>query len=146
MGTEEPTKRVGVNTKRVGVNTKGLARIYNAGGIAFSGDDGTILPETTGPYSNSGADGYYTVTVVNGKPITINAITIRVLNHGELNLLTDTGRWYLFAPGTWKTAYPEQPEPGNAVPAHRPDEAKAAQPEPGNAVPAHRPYEAKAAQ
>jgi hypothetical protein len=107
MGTEEPTKRVGVTTKRVGVSTKGIA-----GGIAFSGDEGTILPETTGPYSNSGADGNYTVTVGDGKQIPIKAITIRVLNHGELNLVTDTGRWYLFAPDTWKTAFPEQPKPG----------------------------------
>ena len=29
--------------------------------------------------------------------------------HGELNLLTDAGRWYLFAPHAWKTAYPTQP-------------------------------------
>jgi hypothetical protein len=110
---EEQMGTVPTMTKREGRTTKGIARIYNAGGITFSGDDGTIFPEATGQYSNSGADGDYTVTIVDGEPITIKgARTIRVLNHGELNLLTDTGQWYLFAPGTWKTAYPEQPKPG----------------------------------
>jgi hypothetical protein len=34
-----------------------------------------------------------------------------VLDHGELNLLTDTGRWFLFAPNAWRTAFPAQPKP-----------------------------------
>ena len=113
MGTEEPTKRVGATTKRIGGSTKGLARIYTAGGITFSGDDGAMLPEATGPYSNSGAPGDYTITLSDGKVFEIKgAITIRVLNHGELNLLTDTGQWFLFAPDEWKIAQPMQPEPG----------------------------------
>ena len=63
-----------------------------------------------------GASGDYTVTVTCGKQIPISgAIAIRVLDHGELNLLTDAGRWYLFAPNEWKTAFPTQPTPGNST-------------------------------
>lgn len=110
---EQPMKREGQSTKREGQSTKSIPRFYRADGITFSGDDGTIFPEATGPWSNSGAPGDYTVRVTDGDPVTIaGAITIRVLHHGELNLLTDAGRWYLFAPGTWKTAFPKQPEPG----------------------------------
>ena len=48
-----------------------------------------------------------------GEQIPISgAIAIRVLDHGELNLLTDAGRWYLFAPNEWKTAFPTQPDSG----------------------------------
>lgn len=102
---EQPTKRSGETTKRSGETTKRIAEFYNLGGNGR-------FPETTGPYSNWGANGDYTVTVPDREPITIEgAIAIRVLNHGELNLLTDTGRWYLFAPGTWKTAEPTQPKP-----------------------------------
>jgi len=73
------------------------------------------MEETRDAYSTSGADGNYTVKLRNGESITIQgAITIKVLDHGELNLVTDTGRWYLFAPNAWKTAFPMQPEPGEA--------------------------------
>jgi len=65
-------------------------------------------------YSNAGADGDYTVTLPDGDTITIQgAIAVKVLAHGELNLVTDTGRWYLFAPNAWRSASPNQPQPGN---------------------------------
>lgn len=91
---EQPTKRAGETTKRAGETTK-------------------RIDETREAYSNSGGDGDYMVTTHDGKEIPIKgAITIKVLDHGELNLLTDTGRWYLFAPNAWRTAFPMQPEPG----------------------------------
>jgi hypothetical protein len=36
------------------------------------------------------------------------------LENGELNLVTDAGRWFLFAPTVWKTAFPTQPQPGKS--------------------------------
>lgn len=91
---EQPTKRAGETTKRAGETTKGIDQTREA-------------------YSNSGGGGDYMVTTTDGKEIPITgAITIKVLDHGELNLLTDTGRWFLFAPNAWKTAFPVQPEPG----------------------------------
>jgi hypothetical protein len=93
---EQQTKRSGETTKRSGETTKRIA-------------------ETREAYSNSGGDGDYMITTPDGEKIPIDgAITIRVLAHGELNLVTDTGRWFLFAPGTWKTAFPKQPEPGGS--------------------------------
>jgi hypothetical protein len=92
----ETTKRAGETTKRAGETTKRLAEIS----------------ETAEAYFDSGADGDYTVTTPNGEPVNIKAIAIRVLDHGELNLLTDTGRWFLFAPNAWRSAFPTQPKPG----------------------------------
>jgi len=58
-----------------------------------------------------GAAGDYQVFLEgNSIPITA-AIAVRVLPNGELNLLTDEGRWFLFAPDTWKYVIPAQPEP-----------------------------------
>jgi hypothetical protein len=96
-GEGQPTKRSGATTKRSGATTKRFA-------------------ETMEAYSESGAYGDYIVATPAGKaPITITgAVTIRVLDHGELNLVTDTGRWYLFAPNAWLTASPTQPEPGKS--------------------------------
>jgi hypothetical protein len=89
------TKRAGPTTKRAGPTTKRLAEML------------------MGDYSESGAYGDYTVTKHGGERIQIKgAMAIRVLDRGELNLLTDTGRWYLFAPNEWQTAFPTQPEPG----------------------------------
>lgn len=88
-------------TKRVGPNNK---RIENR----------KRIEEMKETYSNAGADGDYTVTLPDGDTITIQgAIAVKVLAHGELNLVTDTGRWYLFAPNAWRSASPNQPEPGN---------------------------------
>jgi len=62
--------------------------------------------------SAEGAAGDYEVVLENKSiPITA-AIAIRVLPNGELNLLTDEGRWFLFAPDTWKAVIPMQPDPG----------------------------------
>jgi len=89
------TKRSGVSFKRSGISFKGPTQVM------------TEEHET-------GASGDYTVTVAHGDPIPISgAISIRVLDHGELNLVTDTGRWYLFAPQEWRSALPTQPTPGN---------------------------------
>jgi hypothetical protein len=89
------TKRLGASTKHVGSSTKGLTMIQD--------------------HSESGANGDYTVTIADGKQVSIDgAIAIRVLDHGELNLVTDAGRWYLFAPNAWQTAFPTQPKPGKS--------------------------------
>lgn len=88
-------KRLGMSTKRLGRTTKRLTTIED--------------------HMESGADGDYTVTVNGADPVpVVGAIGIRVLEHGELNLVTDAGRWYLFAPNVWKTAYPTQPKPGDS--------------------------------
>jgi hypothetical protein len=99
----QPMKRSGETTKRSGETTK------------RSGETTKRIEEMRKAYSNSGADGDYTVTLSDGEPIPIQgAITIKVLDHGELNLVTDTGRWYLFAANSWRTAFPNQPEPGKS--------------------------------
>lgn len=91
-------KNHGTNLKNHGTNLKSLT------------------PVTIEEHGPAGAAGDYTVTVTGGKEIPIRgAITIRVLDHGELNLVTDAGRWYLFAPQTWQTAFPTQPTPGNSA-------------------------------
>ncbi len=90
------TKWVGRSTKHLGSSTKALT-------------------EVTMEEHLSGAYGDYTVTETGGKKVPIiGASAIRVLDHGELNLVTDSGRWYLFAPHAWQTAFPTQPEPGNS--------------------------------
>lgn len=88
-------KRLGVTRKRLGVTRKGLTTIED--------------------HSDSGTEGDYTVTVNDGEPVqVVGAIGIRVLETGELNLVTDAGRWFLFAPTVWKTAFPTQPLPGKS--------------------------------
>lgn len=89
------TKRPGLTTKRPGLTTKRIE----------------VTQETTEAYSKSGAEGDYIVMTSEGEVTIKGAITIKVLDHGELNLLTDTGRWYLFAPNVWKKACPLQPKP-----------------------------------
>lgn len=90
------TKRIG-STKRIGTPKR------------------MGIEEMKETYSNAGAGGDYTVTLPDGDTITIQgAIAVKVLAHGELNLVTDTGRWYLFAPNAWRSASPNQPEPGNS--------------------------------
>jgi hypothetical protein len=93
---EQQTKRAGLSTKRAGVTTKRFA-------------------EMTEQYSDFGAEGDYTVTLTTEKEYTIkSAISIRVLDHGELNLVTDSGRWFLFAANSWTTVFPTQPKPGES--------------------------------
>src|SRR5215472_7233770 len=72
-------------TKRSGVS-------FKRSGISFKGPTQVMTEE-----HETGASGDYTVT----------------LAHGDLNLVTDTGRWYLFAPQEWRSALPTQPTPGN---------------------------------
>ena len=97
MVMEVPMKRLGASAKRAGPSAKGPTQV--------------MMEE-----HETGASGDYTVTVTGGKPITISgAIAIRVLDHGELNLVTDAGRWYLFAPQEWQSAFPTQPTPGNST-------------------------------
>lgn len=67
----------------------------------------------TKTYSSYGAFGDYVVTTHEGKPGTLyNAVTVRVLDRGELNLITDTGQWLLFAANAWCKVAPAQPRPG----------------------------------
>ena len=105
------TKR-DINNKRGGdINNKRGGDINNKRGGDIN-NKRELMKET---YSNAGADGDYTVTLPDGDTITIQgAIAVKVLAHGELNLVTDTGRWYLFAPNAWRSASPNQPEPGNS--------------------------------
>ena len=90
----EPTKRGGTSTKRGGTSTKGLAE------------------EMIQTYASFGAFGDYVVTTHDGKEIPYSAVTVRVLHHGELNLATDTGQWFLFAANSWSKVAPAQPQPG----------------------------------
>ena len=90
MATGTPTMLEDQATKRAGVTTKRVEE----------------------ELSKSGASGDYTVVSTGGEKVTIQNATIEVLDHGELSLQTDAGRWYLFAPGEWKTAFPDQPKPG----------------------------------
>jgi hypothetical protein len=96
MNTEtQQMKRLGMSTKRLGRSTKRTTTIE---------DD-----------SESGAEGDYTITINNGPSIAVvGATSIRILENGELNLVTDAGRWFLFAPTVWKTAFPTQPQPGKS--------------------------------
>lgn len=91
------------------------------------------VDETMTAYSEAGAYGNYLVKVSNGmggtNEVSVQgAIAIRVLPGGQLNLVTDAGRWFLFAPGTWKSVSPEQPLPGECkFCGHRPYAANGAQ-------------------
>jgi len=106
------TKRFGRSTKHFGSSTKHFGSSTKHFGSSTKGLTEMMMEE----YWESGADGDYTVTTTGGNRMTVSgAIAIRVLDHGELNLLTDAGRWYLFAPNTWLTVFPTQPEPGNSV-------------------------------
>jgi hypothetical protein len=90
-------KRQGSSTKRQGSTTKRNAE------------------DTTEIYSKFGAYGDYQVTVPGGNHVHVmDAVTIRVLDHGELNLVTDSGHWFLFAPNSWTSVSPAQPKPGVA--------------------------------
>ena len=91
------------------------------------------VDETMSAYSEAGAYGNYLVEVSNrmgetSKVSVQGAIAIRVLPGGQLNLVTDAGRWFLFAPETWKSVSPEQPLPGECkFCGHRPYAANGAQ-------------------
>jgi hypothetical protein len=90
-------KRQGSSTKRQGSSTKRNAE------------------ETTEAYSKYGAYGDYQVAIPGGNHVDVmDAVTIRVLDHGELNLVTDSGHWFLFAPNSWTSVSPAQPKPGVA--------------------------------
>ena len=67
------------------------------------------MPET---YADFGAYGDYMITTNEGQSRVFNAVTIRVLDCGALNLVTDSGRWFLFAQGEWKRVSLVQPQPG----------------------------------
>lgn len=97
------------------------------------------VDETMTAYSEAGAYGNYLVTLAapvkisNGMGATDEvsvqgAVAVRVLPGGQLNLVTDAGRWFLFAPGTWTSVSPEQPVPGECkFCGHRPYAANGAQ-------------------
>jgi hypothetical protein len=92
---EGQMKRLGSTTKRLGSTTKGLTE------------------DTAESASKFGAYGDYEVALSAGKKVLVaDAVTVRVLDHGELNLVTDSGHWFLFAPDSWKSVRPMQPRPG----------------------------------
>ena len=94
----EATKHTGTSTKHTGTSTKSHAE-----GV-------------TKTYLSYGAFGDYEVTTHEGKPgIPYNAVTVRVLDRGELNLITDTGQWFLFAANAWLKVAPAQPRPAGKV-------------------------------
>lgn len=97
-----PTKHLGSSTKHLGSSTKHLGSSTKR-----------LAEEMTETYADFGAYGDYVITTDDGSKLPVfNAITIRVLDRGELNLVTDSGRWFLFAPNAWKRVSPAQPEPG----------------------------------
>ena len=107
-----PTNRFETSTKHLGLNFKNHGINLKNHGVNLK----SLTPMTIEEHGPAGTGGDYTVTVTGGKEIPISgAIAIRVLDHGELNLLTDAGRWYLFAPHVWQTAFPTQPTPGNST-------------------------------
>jgi hypothetical protein len=88
---EQQVKRQGINLKRV-------------------------AEDMTEKYSKFGAYGDYEVKTPSGQDVTVvDAITIRILDHGELNLVTGSGHWFLFAPNSWTSVQPLQPGPGMGV-------------------------------
>jgi hypothetical protein len=99
----EETKHIGTSTKHIGTSTKhiGTSTKSNA-------------EDVTETYSSFGSFGdYEVITTPNGESGTVyEAVTIRVLDRGELNLITDTGEWYLFAANAWSKVAPAQPKPG----------------------------------
>jgi len=109
MDSEE-TKHGGTSTKHGGTSTK-------HGGTSTKGQAEDMMQT----YSSFGAFGDYVVTTMpDGKEVLYNAVTIRVLARGELNLATDTGQWFLFVAGAWSKVAPAQPRPGK-VNADRPN-------------------------
>lgn len=89
------------------------------------------IKDTATEYGEFGAPGLYRVAT-DGKEQDrvqdIMAIYITVLRNGELNLITDKGRWFLFAPDCWKSVKPLPPVPGECeFCGHRPYEPKPAQ-------------------
>lgn len=120
--TDEGTKRFPQMAKRFPQMAKGMEEFQQ------------WVDETMTAYSEAGAYGNYLVKISNGMGATKDvrvqgAIAIRVLPGGQLNLVTDAGRWFLFAPGTWTSVSPEQPEPGGGCKfcGHRPYAANGAQ-------------------
>ena len=95
------TKRFPSSTKRFPQSTKWIDEFAKQ------------MDETNAAYSQAGAHGDYEVKLAEGDKVTVQgAISIRVLKNGELNFLTDQGRWILFAPGAWKSVFPKEPFPG----------------------------------
>ena len=78
------------------------------------------IKDTAIAYAEFGAPGLYRVAA-DGKEEEIMAIYVTVLGNGELNLITDEGRWFLFAPDYWKSVKPVPPVPGECeFCGHRP--------------------------
>lgn len=86
------------------------------------------IKDTAIEYGEFGAPGLYRVAMDGKEHEDIMAIYITVLGNGELNLITDEGRWFLFAPDYWKSVKPLPPVPGECeFCGHRPYEPKPAQ-------------------
>lgn len=116
---DEGTKRFPQMAKRFPQMAKGMEEFQQ------------WVDETMTAYSEAGAYGNYLVKIVGAtNDVRVQgAIVIRVLPGGQLNLVTDAGRWFLFAPGIWTSVSPEQPEPGGGCKfcGHRPYAANGAQ-------------------
>ena len=102
---DEGTKRFPQSAKRFPQSAKGAEGLRQ------------WIDKTMKTYSEAGAYGNYLVEVPDGtgatKEVPVQgAIAVRVLPGGQLNLVTDAGHWFLFAPGTWTRVSPEQPLPG----------------------------------
>ena len=120
--TDESTKRELQSTKRELESTK-----RELESTKRELESTKRIKDTAIEYGEFGAPGLYRVAT-NGKEEDILANYITVLGKGELNLITDEGRWFLFAPGTWKCVSPEQYLPGECkFCGHRPYIANAAQ-------------------
>ena len=97
----EPTKHGGTGTKHGGTGTK-------HGGTGTKGQAEDMMEA----YSSFGAFGDYVVTTMpDGEELLYSAVTVRVLERGELNLATDTGQWFLFVASAWSKVAPAQPRP-----------------------------------
>ena len=106
----ELTKHGGTSTKHGGTSTKHGGTSTKHGGTSTKGQ----AEEMIQTYSSFGAYGDYVVTMPDGDKVLYSAVTVRVLDRGELNLATDTGQWFLFVASAWSTVAPAQPRPGKA--------------------------------
>ena len=103
------------------------------------------IKDTATEYWDFGAPGDYTV-MIDGKEVEITAAScIRVLDHGELNILTDKGRCFCSLRATGRESNPSSlfPKRSRAKPRNSsmPCCSKV-----GRKLLNHRPYELKAAQ
>jgi len=135
MTSDTDLQRIGEGTKRFPQMAKRFPQMAKRFPQMAKGMEAFTqwVDETMTAYSEAGAYGNYVVKISDGMGATKDvpvqgAIAIRVLPGGQLNLVTDAGRWFVFAPGTWTSVSPEQPQPGECkFCGHRPYAANGAQ-------------------